>query len=244
MEPNPNPFPPDNDNQPKPGGKDNPSKDDIDDIYKEYEKLLENEKELLELYNSEYFKLLENENKLKIDKLHIYLLLSLASIMASIIIIFSCYELYKYSKNKKLKKIDNSLSKISLKKELLSSQGISNKSTDESNKKNSSHSQSGQSEDLNNESNFNILIKSRLINNKKEEEIIIEPNIDEEEAPININDNKNNYDYNINNNIDNNIINNYDDVKTLTNDENVYFASKTDKLLYKPYSNEEINKIK
>ena len=42
--------------------------------------------------------------------------------------------------------------------------------------------------------------------------------------------------YNINNN-------NYnDDMKTLTNDENVYFASKTDKLLYKPYPKEEINK--
>ena len=30
-------------------------------------------------------------------------------------------------------------------------------------------------------------------------------------------------------------------MKTLTNDEDIYFASKTDKLLYKPYSNEEIN---
>ena len=77
---------------------------------------------------------------------------------------------------------------------------------------------------------------------KKEQEFINRNYNDEDEAPIQYYENKNNN--NINNNINqnnncNNIYN--DDVKTLTNDENVYFASRTDKLLYKPYSNEEIN---
>ena len=96
---------------------------------------------------------------------------------------------------------------------------------------------------INNSSNFNILIKSKINNNKKEEEdkkekeIIINPYKDnEDEAPIRFSKNNN-----LNNNI--NIINYYnDDMKTLTNDEDIYFASRTDKLLYKPYSNEEINK--
>ena len=147
-------------------------------------------------------------------------------------------------KKKKLQ-ITEPLSKINSFGKEFKSSFESSKSTDESNKKNSSYNPS-QSDDylnINNSSNFNILIKSKINNNKKEEEdkkeqeIIINPYKDNEnEAPIRFSKNNN-----LNNNI--NINNNYnDDMKTLTNDEDVYFASRTDKLLYKPYSNEEINK--
>ena len=215
-----------------------------EELYKEYEKLLEKEKELKEMYDYENSKLLENERQLKYDKIYITILIVIASFLALLIIIFSCYEFYKYRKKKKLQ-ITEPLSKINSFGKEFKSSFESSKSTDESNKKNSSYNPS-QSDDylnINNSSNFNILIKSKINNNKKEEEdkkeqeIIINPYKDnEDEAPIRFSKNNN-----LNNNI--NIINNYnDDMKTLTNDEDVYFASRTDKLLYKPYWNEEINK--
>ena len=73
------------------------------------------------------------------------------------------------------------------------------------------------------------MLRIVLEKKKKEGEIIIEPYNDGDEAPIQF------YENNINDDKFK------DDMKTLTNDENVYFASKTDKLLYKPYSKEEIN---
>ena len=218
-----------------------------EDIIKKYERLLEREKELKNKYDIEYTKSIEQQNQLKIDGIYILLLIIIVCILFILIFIYSCYELYKYRKRKK-KDIEISISKFnSLGKEFnkASSESSSShlkNSTYESNKRNASSSQS-QIDDLNNCSNFNILVP----NKEQEEEIIIEPYNDGDEAPIQFYDNNNNNnkaDNNINNN-NNNIINNNnynDDVKTLTNDEDVYFASKTDKLLYKPYSNEEINK--
>ena len=216
-----------------------------EDIIKKYERLLEREKELKNKYDIEYTKSIEQQNQLKIDGIYILLLIIIVCILFILIFIYSCYELYKYRKRKK-KDIEISISKFnSLGKEFnkASSESSSShlkNSTYESNKRNASSSQS-QIDDLNNCSNFNILVP----NKEQEEEIIIEPYNDGDEAPIQFYDNNNNnkVDKDINNN--NNIINNNnynDDVKTLTNDEDVYFASKTDKLLYKPYSNEEINK--
>ena len=216
-----------------------------EDIIKKYERLLEREKELKDKYSIEYTKSIEQQNQLKVDGIYILLLIIIVCILFILIFIYSCYELYKYRKRKK-KDIEISISKFnSLGKEFnkASSESSSShlkNSTYESNKRNASSSQS-QIDDLNNSSNFNILVP----NKEQEEEIIIEPYNDGDEAPIQFYDNNNNnkVDKDINNN--NNIINNNnynDDVKTLTNDEDVYFASKTDKLLYKPYSNEEINK--
>ena len=209
---------------------------DKEDIIKEYELLMVKEKELHQLYDKEYLIFKEQENQLITDKIYICMLIIIVSLLAISIIIYSCYELYKYRKFKKnLYIYGESLSKKnSISKEFKSS-FESSKSTDESNKKNSSNNQS-QNGDLNISSNFNIFIKdNKKDEDRKEEEIIIDSyndKEDKEEAPLQFN--KDNI-YNLNNN-------NYnDDMKTLTNDENIYFASKTDKLLYKPYSREEIN---
>lgn len=229
---------PENENQPK--DRNRPGPYDREDLYKEYEIILYRLKGTQQHYDSEYLKLIENENQIKHDKIYLCLLIIIACILAIIIIIFSCYELYKYRKKKKLKDNEYSISKLkSFGKEFKSS-FESSKSTNESNKKNS------QSDDIDiyNSSNFNILNKSKIDkkieDDKKEEEkeIIIDPYNNEDEAPIQF--------YKNNNSInDNNNINNFnDDMKTLTNDEDIYFASKTDKLLYKPYSNEEINNKK
>ena len=181
-------------------------------------------------------------------------------VLLFIIVIYICSEVYKH----KIKGKNDILATISS----LNSTGFESSSsqiknsTSESNKRNQS---SSQKDDLNNSSNFNIL----LGNNTEEGEIILDPYKDGDEAPIqfqyinnknnNISNNNNNNnnsnnnsnnniinnnDNNIGNNIDNNNINNNynDDEKTLTNNEDIFFASKTDKLLYKPYSEEEINK--
>ena len=206
--------------------KEKPGPYDKDDIFKEYEKLLEKEKELQQIYDSEYLNHIEKENQLKIDKTYITLLIIISCLLSILIIIFSCYEIYKCRRNKNIYK--ESFNKINSFGKEFKSSFESSKSTDESNKKNSSSNQS-QNGDLNISSNFNIIDKDRFNKKKKEEEIIIEPYNDGDEAPIQFyenNNNKNNFN---------------DDMKTLTNDENVYFASKTDKLLYKPYSKDEVN---
>ena len=84
------------------------------------------------------------------------------------------------------------------------------------------------STELSNSNKFNILVqrgkkKNEEISNKNAE------NKDGDEAPIQyiVKSKENTF---------------YDDMKTLTNDENIFIESKTDKFLYKPYSEEEINK--
>ena len=209
--------------------KEKPEPFDKDDIFKEYEKLLEKEKELQQIYDSEYLTYIEKENQLKIDNTYITLLIIISCLLSILIIIYSCYEIYKCRKNKnKLNLYKESFSKMNSFGKEFKSSFESSKSTDESNKKNSSSNQS-QNDDLNISSNFNIIVKDNLSKKKKEGEIIIEPYNDGDEAPIQF------YENNINDDKFK------DDMKTLTNDENVYFASKTDKLLYKPYSKEEIN---
>ena len=203
---------------------------DKEDIFKEYEFLLEKGKELQQIYDSEYLNFMEKENQLKIDKTHIILLIIISCLLSILIILYSCYEIYKCRKNKnKMNLYKESFNQMkSFRKEFRSS-FESSKSSDDPNKKDSSFNQS-QNDDLKISSNYNIIVKDIIKEKKKEEEIINAPeNYNEDEAPIQL------YEKNINNNIYN------DDMKTLTNDENVYFASKTDKLLYKPYSNEEVN---
>ena len=206
-----------------------------EDIFKEYEKLLEKDKELQESYNKYFIEFVEKNNQLKLDKIHITLLIVIACLLLIIIIIYSCYELYKYRKNKNKSKIyGNSNSKIysaySFSKEFKSSE--STKSNEESFKKISFYNPS-QSGDLNNSSNFNIFTHDKENEDKKEKEIYVFNLNEGAEAPIQ------HKEKNINNPNNNNF---NDDMKTLTNDENAYFSSKTDKILYKPYSEEEINK--
>ena len=79
------------------------------------------------------------------------------------------------------------------------------------------------SNDLSISNNFYLLIKSKKIEN---DEINID-NKDSDEAPIEY--------------IEKNKGNNFEeDMKTLTNNEDIFIESKTDKLLYKPYSEDEI----
>ena len=197
----------------------------------------------------------QQQNQLKSDSNYILTLIIIVCILFFIIVIHFCYEIVYRNKKGIQSKIDS----IDSTGFDLSSSQFKN-STYESNKRNQSSSQS-QKDDLNDLSNFNILLDK----NGEEGQIILNPYIDAEEAPIqfyynnNSNNNNNNNDNNNNNsinnsdkNIDNNIdnifdnnnINNIynDDEKTLTNNEDIFFASKTDKLLYKPYSEEEINK--
>ena len=217
-------------------------------------KLLEREKEMKEKYDNEYKKYIEQQNKLKSDSKYILTLIIIVCILFFIIVIHICYEVYRNKKG-----IQSKIGSIDSTGFDLSSSQFKN-STYESNKRNQSSSQS-QKDDLNDLSNFNILLDK----NCEEGEIILNPYNDAEEAPIqfyyNNNSNNNNYNNNNNNNnsinnsdkkidnnidniFDNNIINNIynDDEKTLTNNEDIFFANKTDKLLYKPYSEEEINK--
>ena len=224
-----NPGPEDDGDGPRDNERQN--RGEKEEIIREYEALIEKEKELHQLYDKEFLIFKEQENQLIIDKIYICMLIVIVSLLAISIIIYSCYELYKRRKyKKKLNIYGESLSKITSFTKEFKSSFESSKSTDESNKKSSSNNQS-QNGDLNISSNFNIFIKEKKDEDKKEEEIIIDSyndKEDKEEAPLQFNeDNINNNNYN-------------DDMKTLTNDENVYFASKTDKLLYKPYSKEEI----
>ena len=216
-------------------GKDEPKEKiypfDKDDIFKEYEYLLDKEKVLKQKYDSEYMNLIEKENQLKIDKTYITLLIIISFLLSIIIIIHTSYEIYKCKRNKKkLNLYKESFNKMKSFGNELKSSLESSKSNEELNRNNSSFNQS-QNIDLNISSNYNIIVKDSIKENIKKEENNIEPRPynDGDEAPIQL------YENNINNNIFN------DDMKTLTNDENVYFASKTDKLLYKPYSKEEIN---
>ena len=255
FEPIPN-FPYENENQGPPNmdkdPRDKPWPDERENIIMKLEQLLTKEKDLRKIYDSESLKNKERINQLRISEIYLTLLIIVACLLFILIIIYSCYEFYKYRKKKKINNFEEPLNKIySFGKEFKSSFGSSsslNNSTSDSNKKNSfsAHSQN-ENEDLNNSSNFNILIKSNKIENKldekKEEEFTNRNYNDEDEAPIQYYENKNNNNFNNNiinkKNNNNNVYN--DDEKTLTNDENVYFASRTDKLLYKPYSNEEIN---
>ena len=208
----------------------------MDDIFEEYKLLLEKDEELQKTYIKHYLEFEEKNNQLKIDRIHICLLILVVCFLSGFIFIYACYELYKFIKNKSISKAQaKPISNIySLSKDinLLEQKSTeSTKSNEESFKKNSSNNPS-QIGDLNDSSNFNIFIQSNDNKDKKEKEIILNYLDKGEEAPIQFKEKSNN-------NIINNVFN--DDIKTLTNDEDVYFASKTDKILYKPYSEEEIN---
>ena len=83
---------------------------------------------------------------------------------------------------------------------------------------------------LNISSNFNILIHSQKIERENKEDQM-EYNLDDGDvAPVEY------YIKNNNSNVKE------EEIKTLTNDEDIYIESRTDQLLYKPYSEDEINK--
>lgn len=196
---------------------------DTDNIFMKIEQLLIRENDLNDLYHSEQEKFFNYENQLKGQKIYLFFLISMTFVLFLILLIYSIRQYMKCRRKakKKLLMKKNELIK-SVKTELISSL-----STFDSYKQKSSSFEQISTE-LSNSNNFNILVQR----GKKKNEEISNKNVenkDGDEAPIQciVKSKENNF---------------YDDMKTLTNDENIFIESKTDKFLYKPYSEEEINK--
>lgn len=199
------------------------SGNDHKNIYIKIEQLLIREKDLKNLYRSEYEKYINYQTQLKSQRIYLIFLIGITSVLFLILVIYSINQYLKCRRKsrKKLLGKKSSLMK-SMRAELISScstfnsNEISNDSLDKI------------SNDLSVSNNYNILIQSEKVENEE----INNQNIDDkdaEEAPIEYIDNKEKNNFN-------------DDMKTLTNKEDMFIESKTDKLLYKPYSEEEINK--
>ena len=199
-----------------------PQGGDTGNIFMKIEQLLIRENDLNNLYHSEQEKFFNYENQLKGQKIYLFFLISMTIVLFLILLIYSIRQYMKCRRKakKKLLMKKNELIK-SVKTELISSLSA----FDSYKQKSSSFEQI--STELSNSNNFNILIQR----GKKKNEEISNKNVDNkdgDEAPIEyiVKNKENNF---------------YDDMKTLTNDENIFIESKTDKLLYKPYSEEEIN---
>ena len=189
-----------------------------DNIFYKIEQLLIREKDLDNLYHSEHDKFINYQNQLKTQKIYLFFLIALASVLFLILVIYSIRQ-YLKCRRKAKKKLSNKKNDLinSVKSEIVSSF-----STFDSYQKNSNLT-NNISNDLSISNNFYLLIKSKKIEN---DEINID-NKDSDEAPIEY--------------IEKNKANNFeDDMKTLTNNEDIFIESKTDKLLYKPYSEDEI----
>ena len=211
----PNDIPPNNPPDDVP-----PSKDNI---------ILEQQKEKLE---SDYKIQLEENNKLKkqIEKniKYIKILLTTGIIMFSIIVYISFKIIVKYTK-KKSNSIEINNSKLKQSKIDNNNLNISNERSNISSSTNSSIQ----------ESNFNLFNSAKSINMSNN--III--------PEVNINNNsikyksfepeeEKNYDAPKMANYSNIVIN--DDNKTLTNNPDMFVPSRMDRILYQPYSKEEI----
>ena len=199
-----------------------PPEDDINDIYIKVDKLMAKEKELNVIYDSEYNKFLNYEIELKSQKTYLYFLIGIVVILFLILVIYSIYECLKFKRKTKIDLIKKKDLKFKSKNtELLSSSS----STFDSSEQNSLDKLPN---NLNISSNFNILIHSQKI--EKEDYVkgnYFNNNEDGDVAPVEY--------YASNNNIK-------DEIKTLTNNEDIYVESQTDKLLYKPYSEDELKK--
>lgn len=193
---------------------------DTDNIFMKIKQLLIRENDLNNLYHSEQEKCINYENQLKGQKIYLFFLISMTSVLFLILLNYSIRH-YMKCKRKAKKKL------LVKKNELMESELISSFSTFDSYKQNSSSFEQISNE-LSNSSNFNILIQSKKRENKEINKQNID-NKDGDEAPIRyiVKNKENKFD---------------SDMKTLTNDENIFIESKTDKLLYKPYSEDEINK--
>ena len=200
-----------------------PSGNDHKNIYIQIEQLLIREKDLNNLYRSEYEKYINYQTQLKSQKIYLIFLIGITSVLFLILVIYSINQYLKCKRKSKKKLIGKKSSLMkSMRAELISSCStfISNEKSNDSFEKISNDSSVS--------NNFNILIQSEKVENEEINNQNIE-NKDAEEAPIEYIDNKDKNNFN-------------DDMKTLTNNEDMFIESKTDKLLYKPYSEEEINK--
>ena len=204
--------------------KDNPKNFDFndgppDDIPPGKIEDLKQQKEQLE---SDYKKKLEENNKLKkqIDKniKYIKILLTTGIMMLSIIIYISIKIYLKYSRNKSLKK------------------EVKNFRINNQNKKNKIISSSYSI----GKSNYNLLNSKNNINmniSNYNEAISYNPNNQNNNSFVPLEE-ENNYDAPKIADYSNIVIN--DDNKTLTNNPDLFVPSRMDRILYKPYSKEEI----
>ena len=197
-----------------------PHGSDSDNIFFKIEQLLIREKDLDNLYHSEHDKFVNYQNQLKTQKIYLLFLIVITSVLFLILAIYSIRQYLKCRRKTKKKLLNKKNDLINS----VESEIVSSFSTFDS-YKNNNNSIENVSNDLSISNNFYILIKSKKIEN---DEINID-NKDSDEAPIEY--------------IEKNKENNFEDnMKTLTNNEDLFLESNTDKLLYKPYSEDEINK--
>lgn len=214
-------FPPDDNNPPSDGPF---GPDDSDDIFLKVDKLIAKEKELNLIYDSEYDKFLNYETQIQNQKIYLYFLIGVVVVLFLILFIYSLFECLKCKTKSNIEIFNKENKKI---KSNISGMFSSSSSTFDSNNQSSLDKLPDK---LNISSNFNILIHSQKIereNNEDQQEYNLD---DGDVAPV---------EYYIKNN---NFNVKEEEIKTLTNDEDIYIESRTDQLLYKPYSEDEINK--
>ena len=210
-------FPPDDNNPPSDGPF---GPDDSDDIFLKVDKLIAKEKELDLIYDSEYNKFLNYETQIQNQKIYLYFLIGVVVVLFLILFIYSLFECLK-CKTKSNIEINKKI------KSNIPGMFSSSSSTFDSNNQSSLDKLPDK---LNISSNFNILIHSQKIERENKEDQM-EYNLDDGDvAPVEY------YIKNNNSNVKE------EEIKTLTNDEDIYIESRTDQLLYKPYSEDEINK--
>ena len=214
-------FPPDDNNPPSDGPF---GPDDSDDIFLKVDKLIAKEKELNLIYDSEYNKFLNYETQIQNQKIYLYFLIGVVVVLFLILFIYSLFECLKCKTKSNIEIFNKENKKI---KSNISGMFSSSSSTFDSNNQSSLDKLPDK---LNISSNFNILIHSQKIERENNEDQM-EYNLDDGDvAPV---------EYYIKNN---NFNVKEEEIKTLTNDEDIYIESRTDQLLYKPYSEDEINK--
>lgn len=216
------------------------------EMERKYNDLKTSMKELRDKMNELYLENLQQSSQLKIKSIIIYLLIGIIGILVLILIIIAIFEVYKCLNKKNEHKNDPKFSLNDYDKARLSflSSGYSGLTT---------HSNTFKKNEKENENiidNFNYSNKENgnnginVINDNVENFNIIHKN-DMDKSMIS---SKSGYDAPIIGNIGDigeikiseNKKEDADDMKTLTNNEDIYFESKNDKLLYRPYPPNEI----
>ena len=175
--------------------------DDIFDIERKYQDLLDKEKDMKKKYDDLFLETQKQKSQLEVDKATMFLFFLIIGFLLVLILGLVIYEVIKHFKNKKQKnEIINLLVNDMKEHSSISTSVDSNSSRSNQNKKNEELSE-----------NFPL-------ENEYE---------DEDNAPVLFVDNNQKASEN-------------EEFKTLTNDEDIYFASRTDKILYRPYPENEL----
>lgn len=185
-------------------------------ISREYEELKISMKELNDKMNDIYLDTLKNKSQLNLYNTEIYILIGVISFLFFVLVCIGLFKLFIYiykNKNKQTININNN----NINRLLLNIDKKNNLLLIPNNKNRNKIKINDKDIDVNDEeSNYNILIN----NSSKKEKSIID-SIFFEGAPI----------------ID---LPNDEEIKTKTNNEDIYIQSNTDKFLYKPYPKNDI----